>query len=86
MFLTILNNRDSYEKMDKDPTGLCQKELFVILNQAKERRLIDENEYKFLAVKTPQIPTFHALPKVQKGVTPLKGQPIVAGIGAFHKM
>lgn len=53
------------------------------MNWAKEKKLIDENEYKFLAIKTPQIPTFYALPKVHKGVNPLKGCPIVAGIGGL---
>lgn len=33
----------------------------------------------------PVIPVFHHLPKVHKGLIPLTGRPIVAGIGSLNE-
>ncbi|XP_056397544.1 uncharacterized protein LOC130292572 [Hyla sarda] len=52
-----------------------------ILLQAKRESLIDIKELDFLLPKTPRVSTFYGLPKVHKGLDPLKCRPIVSGIG-----
>lgn len=83
MTLDILEDRDSYCILDRDPTEIFRLELENILIKALDDNLISENEFKFILPTTPQIPTFYTLPKIHKGLDPLKGRPIVSGINSI---
>lgn len=45
--------------------------------------MIDDHEYDFLYPQFPRTATFYSLPKIHKGLDPLKGCPIVLGVGSL---
>ncbi|XP_075187500.1 uncharacterized protein LOC142258789 [Anomaloglossus baeobatrachus] len=79
----ILNDKDTYEIIPGDPTQEYLETLSQILEAAREEGILSLNEYKFLKPNFPITPTFYSLPKVHKGLEPLKGRPIVSGIGSL---
>ncbi|CAJ0947473.1 unnamed protein product, partial [Ranitomeya imitator] len=83
MCLSILNDRTTYTRVASNPTSNCLKTLGIILGKAKTDRLISEEELSFLLPRHPVMATFYALPKVHKCLDPLRGRPIVSGIGSI---
>ncbi|XP_056404927.1 uncharacterized protein LOC130296905 [Hyla sarda] len=83
MCLDLLRDRDGYAVLTSDPTDEFLLELENVLVDALDKRLIDRDEFKFLLPNKPQIATFYALPKVHKGLHPLKGRPIVSGVSSI---
>lgn len=79
----ILKDRTCYEILGSDPTDVYLGELKLILTSARTLNLVDDHEYDFLLPQFPKIATFYALPKVHKGLTPLKGRPIESGVGSI---
>ncbi|XP_069502349.1 uncharacterized protein [Ambystoma mexicanum] len=43
---------------------------------------ISQKEADFLSPRNPKCPPFYALPKIHKNTTPIRGRPIVSGIGS----
>ncbi|CAJ0951533.1 unnamed protein product, partial [Ranitomeya imitator] len=80
--LSLLNDCTTYIRVTSNPVGECVKTLGVILTKAKDDMLISEEELSFLLPRHPVMATFYALPKVHKGLDPLRGRPIVSGIGS----
>ncbi|XP_073502039.1 uncharacterized protein [Phyllobates terribilis] len=74
----ILNDKDTYEVLLKNPTIAYTSKLINILEEGKAKFL-------YLKPEVPTIPTFYALPKVHKGLNPLKGRPTVAGIDSLSQ-
>ncbi|CAJ0929381.1 unnamed protein product, partial [Ranitomeya imitator] len=85
MCRSILDDRETYGVLENDPTDRFIGSLMTILDIGLRDKLISYNEYKFLVPRTPTIPTFYALPKVHKGLSPLKGRPIVSGVGSLSQ-
>ncbi|XP_056407822.1 uncharacterized protein LOC130303807 [Hyla sarda] len=81
MCTSILSDETTYRILERDPTIIFLKELKEILIQARTDCLIDEREYDFLLPNAPRLATFYGLPKVHKGLDPLKCRPIVSGVG-----
>lgn len=81
MVLTILSDNEFYGILD--PTDAFKGELEEILIMAFDQKLISKEECHYMPPKDPQIPTFYALPKIHKGLSPLKGCPVVAGINSI---
>lgn len=79
----ILEDRETYEKLTMDPTSEYRDELHKILQEALTEGLIDKNEFKAMYPQFPVRQVFYCLPKVHKQTKPLKGRPIVAGIGGL---
>lgn len=52
-----------------------------ILDNALSDTLISRNEYQYMNREHPKMACFYATPKIHKGISPLKGRPIVSGIG-----
>ncbi|CAJ0964974.1 unnamed protein product [Ranitomeya imitator] len=82
---SILKDIETYEVLSGDPTKGFIDDLMYILNPARDKGLISQNEFSFLAPVTAVIPSFYALPKIHKGLTPLKGCPIVAGLDSLSQ-
>lgn len=80
MCINQLSIHSCYEVLHRDPTDIFLNELKPIIIEAKSRGLIDAAEMEFLLPHYPRIATFYCLPKIHKGVNPLKGRPIVSGI------
>lgn len=79
MVLKLLEDRDNYEVVSQDPTKGFSDELELILRNRKIHNLISDDEYKAMSNPCPTIPTFYAIPKVQKKVKSIPGRPIVSG-------
>ncbi|XP_056380387.1 uncharacterized protein LOC130275860 [Hyla sarda] len=83
MTLTLLQDRESYRIIGRDPTNSFKEELEKLLIRGLDDHLISDQECKYMCPVDPQIPTFYALPKIHKGVMPLKGRPIVSGVNSI---
>ncbi|XP_073511825.1 uncharacterized protein [Phyllobates terribilis] len=81
----ILKDKDTYDVLPKNPTSTYTLKLIDILDEAKEKGIISNNEFLYLKPDVPTIPTFYTLPKIHKGVNLLKGRPIVAGIDSLSQ-
>ncbi|CAJ0959157.1 unnamed protein product [Ranitomeya imitator] len=83
--ISVLSDESSYEVLRGDPTVEYTAELSRILTRAFDSKLISKSEFSFLLPKCPMVSTFYALPKIHKGLNPLKGRPIVSGIDALSQ-
>ncbi|XP_075180996.1 uncharacterized protein LOC142251834 [Anomaloglossus baeobatrachus] len=81
--LALLGDRDGYEVLPRNPTKMYFEELKVIIDEGLTLGVIDKSEYDFQYQKNPVMATFYCLPKVHKGLHPLKGRPIVSGINSL---
>lgn len=81
--LQILGDHDTYERLPCDPTPQYYKELKTILDKAIDQNLISDDEHKFMLPANPLRQFFYTLPKIHKGRTPLRGRPIVSGVGSI---
>lgn len=79
----LLSDMVSYKVLPCDPTDQYQKELLTVLLHAKTLNLIGLEELEYLYPLHPKIATFYSLPKIHKGLSPLKGRPIVSGIDSL---
>ncbi|CAJ0966994.1 unnamed protein product [Ranitomeya imitator] len=85
------NNRqladpEVYERLSYDPKFDIAREIKVILEDAKEKLIIDQDLFDFLTIKFPITPEIYILPKIHKSVVHPPGRPIVSGsdcIGVF---
>lgn len=73
-----LDDHTSYEILQKDPTECFKAKLNALITHAKSQELIDSSKQEFL---TPIHPRIATLPKIHKSLEPLKGRPIVSGVG-----
>lgn len=80
MYDKLLQDKNCYCVLDSDPTDGFKAELKQILSDAKALKVINATEFEFLLPTFPRISTFYALPKVHKGLHPLKGRPIVENL------
>lgn len=73
----LLNDRKCYAIPEKDPTEAFLNDLQQIVVTTLDGGLISRDESQLVLVEHPRIATFYTLPKIQKGLTPLRGRPIV---------
>lgn len=73
----------NYEVLKSDPTSFYSQKLSQKLQGALEGKLIDRKDFEYLRQPYPRVATFYSLPKIHKGTNPLKGRPIVSGIGSL---
>lgn len=78
----LLKDKNSYATLKKDPTGAFKEELQDLVVDALDRGQISRDESHFVLIEYPTIATFYSLPKIHKGLVPLKGRPIVSGVRA----
>lgn len=78
--LDILSDTRLYRIMTGDPTNIFKSQLESILVRGLGKRLISENDCKFILPSNPQISTFYTLPNIHEGISPLKGRPVVSGV------
>lgn len=77
-----LFNEIYYRQLPRDPTTVFQDTVTAELLSCYETGEITKNEYEYMAVKHPVIPTFYTLPKIHKQTTPSPGRPIVSAINS----
>ncbi|CAJ0950193.1 unnamed protein product [Ranitomeya imitator] len=81
--MVMLNNSNTYRRLQHDPTELFQKKLKHLLTEGFAIGALDKKLSEDLFVEHPIIPIFHSLPKIHKEVFPPTFRPIVAGIGSM---
>ncbi|KAJ0050395.1 hypothetical protein NL108_018525 [Boleophthalmus pectinirostris] len=78
-----LSDNTFYEKLPSNPTDDFKNSIHEALSVLLQNGEISENEYSFLKVDYPIIPTFYILPKIHKSLENPPGRPIVASIGSI---
>ncbi|CAJ0945806.1 unnamed protein product [Ranitomeya imitator] len=81
--MSLLGDASGYEVLPQNPSNTIMNELRSMVNEGFKMGVIDKNEKEFLTPLHPVMATFYCLPKVHKGINPLKGRPIVAGINSM---
>ncbi|KAM4048601.1 LOW QUALITY PROTEIN: uncharacterized protein ACNLHF_011402 [Anomaloglossus baeobatrachus] len=81
--LEILRDNATYKKIFGNPLESSRNFLKNLLSKAKVYGLVSNEEFSFLVPDFPVMSTFYILPKVHKGVSPLRGRPIVLGVGSI---
>ena len=78
--LTLLQDENVYEKLNKDPTQKFQSKLIKLLKELKDKGAIDSKIYWKIYPTVADVSTFYGLIKIHKAGYPLR--PIVSSIGA----
>lgn len=80
-----LENRQYYQVLPSDPTIYFNRKMDNLLISARSFGTITNQEFEFITVEHPVVPTFCMLPKVHKDLIRPPGRPIVAGIGSISE-
>ncbi|KAM9330351.1 epididymis-specific alpha-mannosidase [Gastrophryne carolinensis] len=83
MCMRILNNKSWYARASMSRLTRDAQEYHALVQEARDRGVIDAHTAGYLESPCPRIPTFYALPKVHKSATLPPGRPIVSGMGAL---
>ena len=75
----LVNNKQTYEVLKRDPTPALQRKLNNILVTLKKTDRIDFRRYNRLRCSVPQPPKLYGLPKLHKPNIPMR--PIVSFCG-----
>lgn len=73
MTVDLLGDRDTYRLLTSNPIEVFRQQLESLLIKALDLKIISKNECEFMLPKHPQTATFFTLPKVHKGLNPLRG-------------
>ncbi|XP_075187641.1 uncharacterized protein LOC142258985 [Anomaloglossus baeobatrachus] len=69
----LLMDREGYAILRGNPTESLMSDLKRLLDKGLVDKVIDKKEHEFLIPEHPIMATFYGLPKVHKGLSPLKG-------------
>lgn len=83
MCCNIIHNRKWYRPITASFVIQSTKQCRNILIRAHNRGPIDVNTFTFLDTTNSHIPTFYALPNVDKGELPPPGCSIISGCGSL---
>lgn len=76
----MLEDADTYQKINYDPTARVSRKIKTILDTWKDNRYIDTKTHRKLNVSNCNPPRIYGLPKVHKQGRPLR--PVVSTIGS----
>lgn len=85
MCYQLLRDKETYTILGKDPTDDFLEELRGIVVKALDDGVITCEESKFILIEHPRVATFYTLPKIHKGLMPLRGRPIVSGVDCLSQ-
>ena len=77
---TLVNDKQTYEELKRDPTPSLQRKLNSKLLDLKKTDVIDIQRYNRLRCRVPQSPKLYGLPKLHKPNIPMR--PIVSFCGS----
>ena len=78
--VTLVNDKQTYEELKRDPTPTLQRKLNSKLLDLKKTDVIDIQRYNRLRCHVPQPPKLYGLPKLHKPNIPMR--PIVSFCGS----
>ena len=64
--INMLDDKDTYEILKKDPTQEKKKKLKALLNPLVDERKIDKDNYKYLVPTASITPRIYGTPKIHK--------------------
>jgi hypothetical protein len=76
-----LSDRTKYRKVEEHLTEKHRGEVQNLVEEAYQNGEIHETVKYYLTDKTCKTPSLYLLPKIQKGIVPLPGRPVVSGNG-----
>ena len=76
-----MDDKNTYEKLEKDPTSKYKDKLIGILQKLEKDKVITNVEKRKLYPTSEDSPKFYGLPKIHKAEAPLR--PIVSCIGSI---
>uniref|UniRef100_A0A8C5LPP9 Reverse transcriptase domain-containing protein n=1 Tax=Leptobrachium leishanense TaxID=445787 RepID=A0A8C5LPP9_9ANUR len=79
MCMLHLNDKDGYRRLEGDPTLSFTKDLETLLTIGVQSKLISDDNFKYLLLRFPTIPTLYCLPKIHKSLVSPPGRPIISG-------
>lgn len=83
--LRQLSDTQTYQLLSSNPTLPFKHKLSALLDRAVSMGIFSHSDKEKLIPGHSIMPIFHHLPKVHKGLQPLTGRPIVAGIGSLNE-
>lgn len=81
--MTILNQQDTYRKLQADPTLSFRTSLRDLLKDGVALGVITPKIAEYMDVEFPVTSIFHGLPKTHKNCFPPPLRPIISGIGSL---
>jgi hypothetical protein len=78
--LDLLDYKNTYERVQSDPTKRLQRKLTKILNDLRLNHVLTDDEYRRMKPGDSVLPLFYGQPKIHKPDIPLR--PIIAFCGA----
>ncbi|CAJ0921418.1 unnamed protein product, partial [Ranitomeya imitator] len=72
-----------YERLTCDPKFAIAREIKIVLDNALDSKIIDQDLYDFLTIKFPVTPVLYALPKIHKSLMHPPGRSIVSGCNSI---
>uniref|UniRef100_A0A3B3H8Z3 Uncharacterized protein n=1 Tax=Oryzias latipes TaxID=8090 RepID=A0A3B3H8Z3_ORYLA len=76
----MLQDRNTYEVLKRDPTEAKKRKLKTVLKQLQEEKKIDKQTYNHLIPTASIIPRIYGTPKIHKPGAPLR--PIIDSMGS----
>uniref|UniRef100_A0A803J7B8 Reverse transcriptase domain-containing protein n=1 Tax=Xenopus tropicalis TaxID=8364 RepID=A0A803J7B8_XENTR len=73
-----LSDTVTYQKLEKDPTGIYKKQIDASLHLGLANGFINTDTFNFLIKEYPVCPILYTLPKIHKSLTSPPGRPIVS--------
>jgi len=70
--LGLLNNKDTYEVVNKDPSKNIEKKLNNLLKEWLKKNYINKKDYFLLRSSDASLPKAYGLPKIHKHNYPLR--------------
>ena len=78
-----LDDRQVYEEIEVDPTVDLGKTINSRLNELREEDPGIEEVTEYLEVKDSKLGRFYLLPKIHKGLSSVKGRPVISNCGTI---
>lgn len=79
----ILNDVEYYERISYDPFKEIEIKSNELLNEAREKKVIGQEELKFIKIHNHTQPHFYHFPKIYKSIKNPPGRPIISGINSI---
>lgn len=76
----ILDDRDTYQLLNSNPSKLFKNELESIIRYGADNKLLKKHEAKYLVPTVSKIPVIYYLTKIHKNSSNSPGRPIVSRI------
>ena len=78
-----LNDKKVYKEFTGDLEGPLEKIIKTVLKKIRDKRDISDNTLVYFLVNNPKLGRFYQLPKINKRLQNLPGQPVISNSGCY---